>query len=202
MAKDKNSFLLYCDLLHTVEKMPDEKAGQLMKHILRYVNDQNPKTDDLIIQLTFEPIKQRLKRDLKEWESKRNKRSEAGKKGMEHRWKNHNIDNKDITKDNNVIHDITNITDTVTVTVPVSVKERKKRNNSIFLKPDLNDVVKYFSINGYTEKSAKKFFDYYDVSDWHDSKGNKIVNWKQKAQSVWFKDENKNIEINKPKLAM
>lgn len=64
MAKDKKSFLLYCDIIHTVTKMPDDKAGQLFKHILDYVNDLNPKTDDLIIQLTFEPIKQQLKRDL------------------------------------------------------------------------------------------------------------------------------------------
>jgi hypothetical protein len=62
MAVDKTSFLLYCDLLHTIEKMPDEKAGQLFKHILRYVNDLNPATEDLIIQLTFEPIRQQLKR--------------------------------------------------------------------------------------------------------------------------------------------
>lgn len=202
MAKDKSSFLLYCDLIHTIEKMPDEKAGQLIKHILRYVNDQNPKTDDLIIQLTFEPIKQRLKRDLKEWESKRNKRSEAGKKGMKNRWENHNIDNKVITNDNNVINDITKITDSVTVTVIDNVNKRKKRSNTIFVKPDLIEVINYFSENGFTDISAKKFFNYYDVSDWHDSKGNKIVNWKQKAQSVWFKDENKNIESQKTKLAI
>ena len=61
MAKDKKSFLLYCDIIHTVEKMPTEKAGELFKHILQYVNDQNPKTDDLIVQLVFEPIKQQLK---------------------------------------------------------------------------------------------------------------------------------------------
>lgn len=58
MAKDKKSFLLYCDLIHTVSKMPNDKAGELFKHILLYVNDENPANDDLIIQLTFEPIKQ------------------------------------------------------------------------------------------------------------------------------------------------
>ena len=70
MAKDKKSFLLYCDTIHTVSKMPDEKAGQLFKHILEYVNDLNPQTDDLIIQLTFEPIKQQLKRDLQQYYDK------------------------------------------------------------------------------------------------------------------------------------
>ena len=76
MAENKKSFLLYCDLIHTVSKMPDEKAGQLLKHILAYVNDLNPTTDDLIIQLTFEPIKQSLKRDLEKYERIKAKNTE------------------------------------------------------------------------------------------------------------------------------
>jgi hypothetical protein len=82
MAAGKKSFVLYSDLIHTIEKMPSEKAGDLFKHILRYVNDQNPITNDLIIELTFEPIKQQLKRDLEKWETEiKPKRSESGKLG-------------------------------------------------------------------------------------------------------------------------
>jgi hypothetical protein len=79
MATDKKSFLLYCDLIHTVSKMPKEKAGELFMHILQYVNDENPITDDLIIQLTFEPIKQSLKRDLAKWEGKSDQRVEKAR---------------------------------------------------------------------------------------------------------------------------
>lgn len=77
MAKDKISFLLYCDLIHTVGKLTDVKAGQLFKHVLDYVNDKDPKTDDFIIEITFEPIKQFLKRDLKKYQNtcKKNKES-------------------------------------------------------------------------------------------------------------------------------
>jgi len=78
MAKEKKGFILYADLIHTIEKMPVEKAGELFLHILNYVNDKNPISEDLIINLTFEPIKQQLKRDLNHWESVRVKRSEAG----------------------------------------------------------------------------------------------------------------------------
>ena len=82
MASGKKSFVLYCDLIYTIEKMPDEKAGQLFKHILAYVNDQNPTTNDLIIELTFEPIKQQLKRDLEKWETEiKPKRTESGRLG-------------------------------------------------------------------------------------------------------------------------
>ena len=64
MAENKKSFILYCDIIHTLEKLSDEDAGKLFKHILRYVNDLNPTTDHLITEIAFEPIKQQLKRDL------------------------------------------------------------------------------------------------------------------------------------------
>lgn len=56
---------------------------------------------------------------------------------------------------------------------------------------EIKDVIEYFYSNGYTESSAKKFFDYYSASNWIDSNGKQVKNWKQKAQGVWFKDENK-----------
>lgn len=64
MAENKKSFILYCDIIHTIEKLSDDDAGKLFKHILRYVNDLNPTTDHLITEIAFEPIKQQLKRDL------------------------------------------------------------------------------------------------------------------------------------------
>jgi hypothetical protein len=64
MANNKKSFILYCDLIHTIEHLSDEQAGNLFKHILNYVNDRNPITDNVITNLAFEPIKQQLKRLL------------------------------------------------------------------------------------------------------------------------------------------
>lgn len=82
MAKDKKSFLLYCDLIHTVKKLSDEQAGKLLKHILSYVNDENPVANDVIIDLVFEPIKQQLKRDLKKYEGT----CETNKENILKRW--------------------------------------------------------------------------------------------------------------------
>ena len=65
--------------------MPNDKAGELFKHVLMYVNDQDPETDDLLVQIAFEPIKNQLKRDLKKWEQLREKRSQAGKRSAEAR---------------------------------------------------------------------------------------------------------------------
>ena len=88
MAENKKSFLLYCDLLHTVKKLNDEQAGKLFKHVLEYVNDLNPETEDILLQVCFEPIRQSLKRDLQKYEKIREKKREAGKIGATKRWQN------------------------------------------------------------------------------------------------------------------
>ena len=65
MAKDKKSFILYCDQQGVFNMLPDEQAGKLIKHIFAYVNDENPESDDLLLTIAFESIKTQLKRDLK-----------------------------------------------------------------------------------------------------------------------------------------
>ena len=80
MAKDKRGFLLYCDIIHTIEKLSDEQAGKLFKHILMYVNDYNPIAEDILTEVVFEPIKQSLKRDLEKYENIRSKNKENANK--------------------------------------------------------------------------------------------------------------------------
>ena len=96
MAKDKKSFILYVDQKDLWNKLPDEVAGKLIKHIYAYVSDENPTSDDLIVNIAFEPIKQQLKRDLKLFEEKRVKRSEAGMAGANKRWQTIANDSKRI----------------------------------------------------------------------------------------------------------
>lgn len=73
-------------------------------------------------------------------------------------------------------------------------KEYKKKR---FAPPTLEEVISYF-----TEKQLKgdpqKFYDYYSVADWHDSKGNPIKSWKQKALAVWDKPSTGNAAPNRP----
>ena len=81
MAKDKKGFVLYADLIYTVEELTDDEAGRLLKHILQYVNDKNPVAPDKITKISFEPIKQQLKRDLKKYEVIKEKRRQIGRAG-------------------------------------------------------------------------------------------------------------------------
>jgi hypothetical protein len=78
-------------------------------------------------------------------------------------------------------------------------EEPKKPKKKGFIPPSKSEVIEYFKENGYREDVASKVFEYYNVADWHDSKGDAVKNWKQKMQSVWFKDENKiAVLTNKP----
>lgn len=118
MAQDKRGFVLYTDLIFTVNKMKDAKAGELFKTILSYVNDENPTVKDATIDLVFEPIKQQLKRDLKKYEQKKKQWSEAGIKSAEA---------KKLTKLNGIQQPLTDVEErstesTVIVRDTVSVK--------------------------------------------------------------------------------
>ena len=112
MAENKKGFLLYCDLIHTVQKLNDEQAGKLFKHVLDYVNDLNPVTEDLLTQVCFEPIKQSLKRDLKKWEKQHEQRIAAGKKSAQ------------VRKQNSTTVNDRSVSSTVSGSVSVSVKEK------------------------------------------------------------------------------
>lgn len=78
MAEGKKSFILYADLIHTVRKMPKDKAGELFMTILSYVNDEKPIIEDMIIDLVFEPIKRQMQRDLVKYEETKERFSKAG----------------------------------------------------------------------------------------------------------------------------
>ena len=85
MANGKKSFVLYADLLKSVDHLTDDELGRLFKHILEYVNDLNPTMDDRLIMTAWKPIERTLKEDLKKWETQLEQRRQAGKKSAESR---------------------------------------------------------------------------------------------------------------------
>ena len=85
MAENKKGFVLYADQKSIIDMLTNEVAGELFKHIFAYVNDENPISENPLVNLAFEPIKLQLKRDLKKWEDIKVKRSEAGKISAEKR---------------------------------------------------------------------------------------------------------------------
>ena len=195
MAENKKSFLLYSDLIHTIEKMSDEDSGKLFKHILKYVNDKNPTTDNIVIELVFEQIKQQLKRDLVKYESIRERNRINGKKGgrpkeQEEPKKPTGLSGnpkKPKKADNDNDNDNDNVSGNVSVSDSVNEKVKKKKEFSI---PTPQEITDYGILRGY-KLDGRKLFDYYNDNDWKDKNDVKVKNWKQKILAVWCKEENK-----------
>lgn len=99
MAENKKSFVLYCDLIKTIEHLTNEEKGILFQHLLEYVNDMNPILENRLLLTAWKPIEVQLKRDLSKFEERKEKLSEYGKKGAEKRWGSKKSDSHPITKD-------------------------------------------------------------------------------------------------------
>lgn len=201
MATDKPSFILYQDLIYTIEKVDDSTAGKLFKHILEYVNDRNPDPDDILISVLFEPIKQQLKRDLRKYESRREKNRENALK----RWNNdqQNTMQEDAIASNginrNAKHAVNgNVNDTVNVNVndinnsPKSPKGDLTENEVKFLEWFNLTLEKHKGVKGrfktltkIDKGNLKKLKASYDnFNDWE-------VAFKQMTLNPWVIENNK-----------
>lgn len=86
MADNKKSFIMYSNTLGVINQLPDDVAGRLIKHILAYVNDENPITDELLVNIVFEPIKNQLKSDLERYILSKHDKQLSGRIGNLKRW--------------------------------------------------------------------------------------------------------------------
>jgi len=173
MATDKKSFLLYCDLIHTVEQLTDEQAGDLFKHILRYVNDQEPQTENVITRIAFEPIKQSLKRDLQKYEDIRKRNQDNARK----RW--------DATASSGIPNDTKNA-DSDSVSVSVSVTDKKEIKG--FVKPTIEQLKEYMSEQGMND-IAENWLNHYEANGWMVGK-NKMKDWKASVRTWKINQKN------------
>jgi len=187
MAKDKKSFILYTDQSGVFNQLPDEIAGKLIKHIFAYVNDENPISEDLIINIAFEPIKQSLKRDLKRYEEYVEKQSVNGAKGGRPK-------KPTKTQITQAFFEKPKKADSVSVSDSVNDNVNKKVK---FIKPTIEDIKKEFP-----EMNAQNFYDYYESVGWMRGK-TAVKDWKATARNWNSKDYNKQTQVtpNRPKLA-
>jgi hypothetical protein len=170
MAENKKSFVLYSDSQGLVNQLPDDVAGRLLKHIYAYVNDENPKTDELLLNIAFEPIKMQLKRDLVKYEKKREQWSEAGKKSAEQRA---------LTKSNESQRTLTNVNSVATVS---TVNDNVNVN---VISKDINiPTWDLFLAYGKEKEPSVKIlalkhkYDAWVVNGWKNGNDKPIKNWK------------------------
>ena len=64
MAENKKSFVLYADLIKSIEHLTNEEKGVLFNHLLEYVNDKNPILEDRLVLTAWKPIELQLKTEI------------------------------------------------------------------------------------------------------------------------------------------
>ena len=168
---DKKSFVLYKDQKDVFNSLTDEEAGQLIKALFNYEdNNELPKFKGLFLSV-FLQFKQTLDRDRDKWL----KRAEAGSKGGKQKVANRSKSKQSVASVSvNVSDNVSNI-------------------------PSLDDVIKYSKEFSGTKnqiayvQAAKEAHAYYEnirndlnLKRWTDSNGKPIKNWKLKLRSVWF----------------
>ena len=75
------------------------------------------------------------------------------------------------------------------VTVSVKLRPRKKRGKK-FVPPTQQECRNYAAEKEY-HINPDFFFEYFDDSGWVDSKGNKVLNWKQKMRTWHVRNKDK-----------
>lgn len=188
----KKSFILYLDQQDIFNKLPDEVAGKLIKHIFSYVNLEKPTTDDLLLEVAFASIKQSLKRDLVKWETQRKQRSEAGKRSAEKRA--NEKQRKATTVESRSTKSTVSVSDSVSVSVNKKTKAKK------FTPPTEAEVIAYCQERN-NDVDVYKFVSYYESNGWMVGK-NKMKDWKACVRSWERSSYQKQAQGNQSGLSL
>lgn len=195
MNDDKRSFILYADIIDTVKKLPIDDAGELFLMILQFANDQEPMTDNLLVEIAFDPIKRQMQRDSEKWKHKREKLAENGRMGGRPKKANGFSENPKkqmvFSESKKSLH----VTVPATATVPVSAPDTLPDNVKIvntgrrFTPPTRDDVDAYAKSEmiGSTE-SVDKFHDHYTANGWRVGGKTPMKDWKAAFRN-WIRNE-------------
>ena len=186
----RDSAIIYRSFYEAIKGIPELNQAEVWNAIMEYSLNFNEVELSGLSKTIFILIKPQLAANINKFKNgsvPKNKqngsKTEANKK--QKRSKTEAKDKQKVSKSEANVND--NVNDNVNENDNVNVNEKVI---------SLEQVILYFKENDFPEYLAKKFYDYYSVNDWKDSNGKKISSWKQKAQSVWFKEENKPAKPN------
>jgi len=195
-VNEKQSFVLYYDIREPLSLLNDSERGRLFSAILNYAEYGEMPDFDGAAQMAFAFIRKALDRDAEKWESKREKRVEAGRLGGLKRVENLRQTETDgqanqanATFAKQIKQNQANQAVPAPVPVPVPAlyevesKAGKPPTRTRFVPPSVDEVAAYC-----TERQngidARRFFDYYTANGWTQGKGKPIRDWRA-AVRVW-----------------
>jgi hypothetical protein len=190
--QNRRGFILHPDLIHTVRKLPPDKAGELFMLILRYTNGEDATPSDLLLEIAFEPIRQQLDRNREKYDEMCKRQSINGKRGGRPKKpllfeenpenpllfsetqkslnKNKNKNKKENKNDNDA-----NI--------------ERESTRATFVAPSLAEVVAFAETEGIgSVKAPQDFHDYYTSNGWKVGGRGAMKDWRA-AFRRWTRNE-------------
>ena len=195
----RDSTIVYRSFYEAISELPKEVQADVYHALFEYALNFNEVELSGLAKTIFTLIKPQLDANMKRYMNgtipKKQTGSKVKAKDKQTATKtdaNENENENVNENDNGII----NVTDVIELAKDKLKPVPKKRPSpSPFTPPSLEEWKDYFKAYGMKEDVAVRSFESYKVAEWHDSKGKKILNWKQKVQQVWFKDENKSSEV-------
>ena len=179
---EKQSFVLYYDIREPLSLLNDSERGRLFSAILNYAEYGELPDFDGAAQMAFAFIRKALDRDAEKWESKREKRVEAGRLGGLKRVENlrqtetdgqANQANATFAKQIKQNQANQAVPAPVPAPVPVPVpalyevegKADKPPRAARFTPPSVEEVLEYCRERG-NGVDARRFVDFYEAKGW------------------------------------
>lgn len=167
--QQKRSFLLYPDLIHTVRKLPPDKAGELFMLILQHVNGEDAQPSDLLLEVAFEPIRQQLTRDIERWQGYRERQAQHGKQGGRppKNPEKGSLSEERVEKGTLFSERVERLTNNITNNITSNVTNKRESTRAAFAAPSLAEVVAFAETEGIgSVKAPNDFHDYYTSNGW------------------------------------
>ena len=180
-----------------LDELTDEQAGQLFRAMKTFqLTGEMPQEFWLRVALT--PFINQWSRDNLKWSKIAEMRKELGKKGGEaKRDKMKQLVAIGSDSKQELANVAVSVSGSVSVSDSVNVSTNVDKTRAQKTKaPTEQEVIEFFTANGYRSDIASNAFNYYNSAGWRDSRGKSVLNWKQKMRGVWFKDEHKAKESN------
>ena len=205
---EKQSFVLYYDIREPLSLLNDSERGRLFSAILNYAEYGELPDFDGAAQMAFAFIRKALDRDAEKWESKREKRVEAGRLGGLKRVENLRQTETDgqanqanATFAKQTKHNQANQAVPALVPAPVPVpvpalyevesKADKPPRAARFTPPSVEEVLEYCRERG-NGVDARRFVDFYEAKGWKIGR-ERMRDWKAAVRTWERRDGGQDI---------
>lgn len=188
----RDSTIVYRSFYEAISELPKEIQADVYHAMFEYALNFEEVELTGLGKTIFTLIKPQLDANLKRYMNgsipKKRKQSKAEANHKQNTSESHANENEN---ENENVNGTINETDAVEIVKTKLKREKNRPSPSPFIPPTIEEWKDYFRQYNMKEEIAIRSFEGYRVADWHDSRGKKILNWKQKVQQVWFKDEHK-----------